>query len=633
MLVGGRYLLAEPVGEGGLGLVWRGHDQLLDRVVAVKEILLPPQSSDERADLVARTVREARAATLLDHPGAVTVYDVVEHDGAPWIVMRLISGPSLSAEIARLGRLPWSRAAEIGGQVARTLAAAHAAGLVHGDLKPDNILLSGRQATMINFGIARIIDAAPKRTSTGERAGTVHYLAPEQLEGGGAGPPADLWALGATLYAATEGRPPFDGPTTTATESAILTRAPAPAQHAGPLRELIEALLAKEPAERLDAQAVSSDLGGAIGATTGEPAKEVFAASQRIQLAPGSGEATGPVLLSRRRLLLLMLACLPFAAAAVAIVLALANLTGTPASSEPVTAAPAAALREPSGNSFSDMIEAMAFGPGGMLAEGDLSGNIFVWNTATRKITAALALPAHGRWVTTVAFGPSGTLAGGANGSTYLWNTTTKKLIATLHSPGEHGVNSVAWGPGGALAVGTNGATFLWDTTTRKLIATLHGPGDYFGVNSVAWGPGGTLATGDTNGSTYLWDTTTKKLIATLRAPGDLHEVESVAWGPGGVLAAGDRAEGGTYLWDTTTRKLIATLPDRYGVTSVAFGPGRMLAVGDPVDAWVWDTTTKRIATTLAAQHGTLTSVAFGPDSTLAVSFADGQIYLWHLSP
>ncbi|MEV0475074.1 serine/threonine-protein kinase, partial [Streptomyces prunicolor] len=210
LLLAGRYRLAESIGSGGMGRVWRAHDEVLHRAVAIKELTAALYVSEsDQPRLLARTRAEARAAARINHSAVVTVHDVLEHDGRPWIVMELVEGNSLADEVKEQGRIEPAEAARIGIWVLRALRAAHAAGVLHRDVKPGNVLLGqdGR-VLLTDFGIAQI-EGDSTITRTGEVVGSVDYLAPERVRGADPGPSSDLWALGATLFTAVEGRSPF----------------------------------------------------------------------------------------------------------------------------------------------------------------------------------------------------------------------------------------------------------------------------------------------------------------------------------------------------------------------------------------------------------------------------------------
>lgn len=246
-----RYRLDDVIGTGGMGRVWRGTDTLLDRPVAVKELTTPPNLPDHEVQVLrTRMLREARSAAQLSHPSIITVFDVAEDDGRPWIVMELVQGPSLGDLIRDEGTLSVRRAADIGEQMAAALSEAHTRGIVHRDIKPGNVLIAGNdRAVLTDFGIAHL-DGSTHLTSTGLLIGSPSYLAPEVAHGHSATPASDVWALGVTLFQAVEGTLPFDRPTPMATLTAIVTQDLPEAVNAGPLQPLLEDLCAKDPRDR-----------------------------------------------------------------------------------------------------------------------------------------------------------------------------------------------------------------------------------------------------------------------------------------------------------------------------------------------------------------------------------------------
>ena len=298
-LIAGRYKVLRAIGRGGMGTVWLCRDEVLGREVAVKQIgALPGESPTETK----RAMREARSAAALNHPNAVAVYDVVKHEGRPWLVMEYVEGQTLADEISRDGQISPQRVADIGAQLAGALARAHERRIVHRDIKPGNVLIDKAGRPKISdFGIARG-HGDEQLTQIGFITGTPGYLSPELARGDDPHPASDVWALGATLYTAVEGQPPYKPRSNPiALLRAIASERPRPMTHAGVLAPALDAMMHEDPARRWDMATSAKRLGsiaritqvmprvdpvetGVIAAAILEPT-QALAATQRLAVA------------------------------------------------------------------------------------------------------------------------------------------------------------------------------------------------------------------------------------------------------------------------------------------------------------------------------------------------------------
>ncbi|HET7516385.1 MAG TPA: serine/threonine-protein kinase, partial [Actinomycetes bacterium] len=302
--VANRYELTEELGHGGMGVVWRATDTLLGRQVALKEVDLPRGGVGDRESLRARVTREARAAARLSHPGVVTVYDIAHDGDRDFIVMELVPAPTLEELVRSEGPLPPERVARLGLGLLDALEAAHRAGIVHRDLKPKNVMVREDGATKLaDFGIASV-QGDPRLTATGLVVGSPAYMAPEQVEAEPVSPATDLWALGATLWFAVEGQPPFGGGEFQ-TLSAIVNGQPRRPERLGPLTPVLARLLVKDPAGRaapaqlrplLRQVAAGGAGGGAWAAGTAPSPTELRSPTGGLGTSGrGSGAAEGPI--------------------------------------------------------------------------------------------------------------------------------------------------------------------------------------------------------------------------------------------------------------------------------------------------------------------------------------------------
>jgi serine/threonine protein kinase len=675
-LVAGRYLLLRQLGRGGMGSVWLAADELLGRLVAVKE-LRPPSSLGgvEQRTHRLRALQEARSAARIQHGNAVTLYEVVTvpADDAIYLIMELVEGPTLGELVAESGPLPAPRVARFGLQLLDVLAAAHALGIVHRDVKPDNILIAARdQVKLADFGIAHTL--GDPRLTTGGVMGTRAYLAPELFDEDPITPAADLWSLGATLYHAAEGRGAFDRESTGATLRAILVD-DIPAPRCDPrLAGAIAALLRRDPGERATIEQASALLRRvAVQRPAPEPtlpdpppAVPLIPVGNRewdpnadtgrnqptdaqIPPAPPILPEGPPRLLTGKRWAAVAAAVLVLAAGGtVGGLLAARSPAGSPGASSPFSTTQAAvsseavssrpASSQPARGSSGTATRGQATPPSTGITSGAL--------TLRKTITGPQGVPQRG-----IAYSPDGTMLatyGADDGrDATVWNVATGTEVTTL--PFGTDATDVAFSHDSqSIAVSERyGGVGVWSAASRSVTFNVTDP-DF--ATGVSFNPsGGTLAVGDSSGirllslSTHVW-------VATLPGTDGAAGPWTVAFSPNGnTLAAADRRTGYVYVWRMSADALIGTIApaaagDVPGLgTSISYAPDSgLLAVGSSGKAGtfpgvrffaVQPQSVTLVSTMQYPGVGGVNALAYDPAASdvFAAGGTNGYVYLWEM--
>jgi protein kinase-like protein/WD40 domain-containing protein len=673
------YRLEERIGAGGMAVVFRARDERLGRMVALK-VMAPAVAADEM--FRRRFIRESRAAAAVDDPHIIPVYEAGEASGVLFIAIRLVNGGDVGSLLRREGRLPPPRVVSIISSVASALDAAHAAGLVHRDVKPANMLLHTRPGQpdhvyLSDFGLSRGV-RSDRLTASGEFMGTPGYTAPEQIEGLAVDGRADQYALACSAFELLAGDVPFAQSEGWGAILAHVRQPPPPVtQHRPDLSPAVDQVLAramaKVPGDRYaSCQQFGDALQEALGlapirhltAQAHGPAMETLLPHAATVAGDGAGSAAAnrrstarPVSPSRRRRRATQIALAGIAVLAGVLVAAHVLLQPVSKAAGPALFTRIRAFSPPRPPGLWPFVSSVAFSPDGKtLAVGltnetasspDNSGTTSLWNVTTGKRIATLGSSGGAE-----AFASDGTMlatvGGFGNSYTSLWDTATGKRVGILDDHQGASVENIAVSPGGKLlaANDSNAIIYLWSVPARHVLRTL--VEIQAATTSLAFSPNGKiLATGLGNNQVLMWNPATGRQVGTLTGAGDA-PITSVAFSLGGTMIAASDQDGLTYVWSVATRQRVATLqdPHSYGADAVAFSPGgMMLATGDSNgNTYLWNLPAKALAGTLTNPTGQVTSlltgesrtavfsVAFSPDGrTLATADTNGSAYLWRI--